>query len=196
MGIMLAAEIAQRLSGIEIKQFVDQSVLKPLGMNHSALGMGSFQSEQVMPCQVEYSAIESGGGSPGSQLWDWNSKYWRELGAPWGGLQASAPDIARFFDSFMSPSGTIFKTEVTKLMIQNHNPPGLESRGLGFDSGMMENCVNCSDKTFGHTGSTGTIAWADPERDRVCVVLTTLPARALTPHPRQLVSNSISAIPS
>ena len=196
MGIMLAAEIAQRLSGIEIKQFVDQFVLKPLGMNHSALGMGSFQSEQVMPCQVEYSAIESGGGAPGSQLWDWNSEYWRELGAPWGGLQASAPDVARFLDSFMSPSGIIFKPEVAKLMIQNQNPPGLESRGLGFDSGMMENCVNCSDKTFGHTGSTGTIAWADPERDRVCVVLTTLPARALTAHPRQLVSNSISAIPS
>ncbi len=30
MAILLAAEIAQRLSGVEIKQFVDESVLRPI----------------------------------------------------------------------------------------------------------------------------------------------------------------------
>lgn len=196
MGIMLAAEIAQRLSGTEIKQFVDQSILQPLGMNHSALGMGGFQRGQTMPCQVEFAAIESGGGDPDSKLWDWNSNYWRELGAPWGGVQASAPDVARFLDAFMKPFHSIFKPEVARMMTQNHNPPNLESRGLGFDSEMSASCKNCSHETFGHTGSTGTIAWADPVRDRVCVVLTTLPARAITPHPRQLASDHISMLPA
>ncbi len=196
MGIMLAAEIAHRISGIEIKQFVDQTILKPLGMNHSALGMGRFQRGQTMPCQVEYAAIESGGGDPDSKLWDWNSNYWRELGAPWGGVQASAPDVARFLDAFMMPFHSIFKPEVARMLTQNHNPTNLESRGLGFDSEMSASCKNCSSETFGHTGSTGTIAWADPIRDRVCVVLTTLPARAITPHPRQLASDRISMLPA
>ena len=42
MAILLAAEIAQRLSGVEIKQFVNQSVLQPLGMQHSAWKLDSF----------------------------------------------------------------------------------------------------------------------------------------------------------
>lgn len=194
MAIVLAIEIAQRISGIEFKEFIDKSVLQPLGMRHSAFGMGSLKPEETMPCQVEFGAVESGGGSPDSRDWDWNSFYWRGLGAPWGGAHASAFDVGLFLEEFMHPTGKIFRPEVANLMIRNHNPVGVESRGLGLDVGMSTSCHNCSDKTFGHTGSTGTIAWADPERDRVCVVLTTLPAGKLNNHPRQLASDLIAAI--
>lgn len=34
----------------------------------------------------------------------------------------------------------------------------------------------CSPRTFGHYGSTGTVAWADPAKDLICVLLTTKPA--------------------
>jgi CubicO group peptidase (beta-lactamase class C family) len=33
-----------------------------------------------------------------------------------------------------------------------------------------------SDRTYVHVGATGTVAWADPERDLLCVILTTRPA--------------------
>lgn len=194
MAIVLAIEIAQRISGVEFKEFIDKSVLQPLGMRHSAFGMGRLKPEETVPCQVEFGAVESGGGSPDSRDWDWNSSYWRGLGAPWGGAHASASDVGLFLEEFMHPTGKIFRPDVANLMIRNHNPVGLESRGLGLDVGMSTNCPNCSDKTFGHTGSTGTIAWADPERDRVCVVLTTLPAGTLKNHPRQLASDRIAAI--
>jgi len=193
MAILLATEIAQRISGIDFKEFVDSAVLRPLGMNHSAFGRGRLKPEETMQCQVEFGAIESGGGSPDSKDWNWNSPYWRELGAPWGGAHASASDVGLFLDEFMHPSGKVFRPEVAKLMIQNHNQAGLESRGLGLDVGMSTSCVHCSEKKFGHTGSTGTIAWADPERDRACVVLTTLPAGNLKDHPRQLVSDCITS---
>jgi len=194
MAIMLAMEIAQRISGVEFKEFVDKTVLQPLGMRNSAFGMGRLTLEETMPCQVEFGAIEAGGGSPDSKDWDWNSSYWRNLGAPWGGAQASASDVGLFLEEFMHPTGKLFRPEVAKHMIRNHNPDGIESRGLGLDVGMSASCPKCSDKTFGHTGSTGTIAWADPERDRVCVVLTTLPAGTLKNHPRQLASDRISGI--
>ncbi len=196
MAILLAMEIAQRISGMEFKEFVDKTVLQPLGMKHSAFGMGRLKSEETMQCQVEFGAVEAGGGSPDSKDWDWNSMYWRRLGAPWGGAQSSASDVALFLEEFMQPTGKLFRPEIAKLMIRNHNPDGIESRGLGLDVGMSASCPKCSDKTFGHTGSTGTIAWADPERDRVCVVLTTLPAGALKKHPRQLASDCISGIPT
>jgi CubicO group peptidase (beta-lactamase class C family) len=193
MAILLASEIAQRISGIEFREFVARVILQPLGMVHSAFGTGQLQPDDMMPCQVEFGAIESGGGSADSRGWDWNSSYWRNLGAPWGGAQASAKDVAIFLEEFLHPTGKILRPEVAKLMIQNHNPVGLVPRGLGLDVGMNDVFPEVSLKTFGHTGSTGTIAWADPERDCVCVVLTTLPADATQEHPRQLVSRCIAA---
>ncbi len=194
MAIMLALEIAQRISGTEFIEFVHKTVLQPLGMHQTAFGMGQLNREKVMSCQVEFGAIESGGGSPDSKSWDWNSPYWRQLGAPWGGAHASALDVAIFLDEFMHPTGKIIRPDVAQRMIRNHNPAGLPTRGLGLDVGMSDVVKLASDDTFGHTGSTGTIAWADPIRDRVCVVLTTLPAGASPNHVRQLASNSISSI--
>src|SRR4029079_1379887 len=34
-----------------------------------------------------------------------------------------------------------------------------------------------SEQTFGHSGATGTVAWADPQRELLCVILTTRPWR-------------------
>jgi beta-lactamase class C len=34
----------------------------------------------------------------------------------------------------------------------------------------------CSDNTFGHSGSTGTLCWLDPKKDKSFVLLTTKPA--------------------
>ena len=194
MAILLATEIAQRLSGIEFKEFVDKAVFQPLGMTHSAIGMGQLTSEDTALCQVEFGAIEAGGGSPESKSWDWNSSYWRGLGAPWGGVHASARDVGLFLEEFLHPTGKLFRTEVAKLMIQNHNREGLQPRGLGFEVSLRSTCPDCSERSFGHTGSTGTIAWADPQGDRICVVLTTLPSQALSKHPRQLASDSVAAI--
>ncbi len=193
MAILLAAEIAQRLAGKDIRELVAETVLKPLGMKHSALGLGDLQASQIMSSQVEFGAKEAGGGSAESRNWDWNSSFWRTLGAPWGGAHASAEDIAMFLEAFLQPEDKFLRPATAQLMIRNHNPVGLESRGLGFDVGMQNYCSHCSPRTFGHTGSTGTIAWADPERDCLCVVLTTLPANATetAQHPRQLASEAM-----
>ena len=81
------------------------------------------------------------------------------------------------------------------MMITNWNASGIESRGLGFDVDMRSSGVMTSESTFGHSGSTGTMAWADPARSRICVVLTTLPAGALPAgaHPRDQVSRVLMA---
>lgn len=188
MAILLAAEIAQRLTGMEVRQFVAEAVFQPLEMECSALGTGSLEPSLLMPCQVEYAAVEAGGGAPGSEDWDWNSAYWRALGSPWGGVHASAPDVGRFLDAFLKPQGELFRhPETAPLMVQNHNPVGVKPRGLGFDLGLAN-----SERSFGHTGSTGTLAWADPERERVCVVLTTLPAQVPS-HPRERIADILAS---
>jgi len=74
-----------------------------------------------------------------------------------------------------------------------YNPSGVTPRGLGWNVGLSAGSKECSEKTFGHTGSTGTIAWADPATRTICVVLTSLPAQAMQPHPRDLAANAIAA---
>lgn len=193
MGILLAAEVAQRISGVDFLEFVDRVLFRPLEMKRSALGVGRFDIAKLVRCQVEKANPESGAGDPSAKDWDWNSPYWRKMGSPWGTVHASAPDVARFFREFLHPQGRALKAETARLMVRNHNPQGLKPRGLGFDVGAASGGRGCSEKTFGHGGATGTLAWADPETDTVCVVLTTLPARAADPHPRILASNLIAA---
>jgi CubicO group peptidase (beta-lactamase class C family) len=191
MAILLAAQIAELISGTDILQLVDRTVLQPIGMKHSAQGLGRFKLEDMVAVQTDRAAPEAGGGDPSAKDWDWNSVYWRSLGAPWGGCHASAPDVARFLAQFLDESGAAVKPETARLMVKNQNSPGLTPRGLGLNVGLQAGPPGCSDKTFGHTGSTGTAAWADPATHTIAVVLTSLPARAVDPHPRDLAANAL-----
>jgi CubicO group peptidase (beta-lactamase class C family) len=69
---------------------------------------------------------------------------------------------------------------------------GLPPRGLDFDLGAWAGSPVCSEATFGHSGSTGMLAWADPRTDTICVMLTTLPAPAGHPHPRAVASDRVA----
>jgi CubicO group peptidase (beta-lactamase class C family) len=196
MGILLAMRVAEQISRLDVHTLVDRAVLKPLHMNHSVLGLGRFRLEDMVPLQTERAAPESGGGDARAGDWDWNSTYWRRLGAPWGGAHASAPDIGRFLTEFLHERGKVLKPETARLMVSNQNRPGLTPRGLGINVGASAGSPGCSEKTFGHTGSTGTICWADPVTRTICVVLTSLPAQAVTPHPRDVAAAHVAAAAS
>ena len=193
MAILLSAHVAQLISKVSILELVDRAVFRPLGMKHSAQGLGRFTLNEMVRCQTEHAAPESGAGDPSAKDWDWNSPYWRKLGAPWGGTHASAPDVGRFLAEFLFAKGAVVKPETAKLMLRNHNAEGLTPRGLGFNIGAAAGSPECSEKTFGHSGSTGTIAWADPASETICVVLTSLPGRAVQPHPRDLAAARVAA---
>jgi CubicO group peptidase (beta-lactamase class C family) len=192
MAVLLATRVAELISGTDILKLVDRAVFQPLKMRRSAQGLGRFKLEDMTPCQTERAAPEAGGGDPKAKDWDWNSPYWRKLGAPWGGTHASAPDVAKFLAEFLNETGASVKPETARLMLKNHNPAGLTSRGLGWNVGSSAGSKGTSEKTFGHTGSTGTIAWADPATHTICVVLTSLPAQAVQPHPRDLAANAVA----
>jgi CubicO group peptidase (beta-lactamase class C family) len=196
MGILLATRIAEIVSGSDILTLVERTVFQPLNMKHSAQGLGRFKLEEMVSCQMEGAAPESGSGDPQAREWDWNSPYWRKLGAPWGGTHASAPDIAAFLAEFLGARGKAVKPETARLMIKNHNPAGFTPRGLGFGVGKEAGSPGCSERTFGHTGSTGTLCWADPASETICVVLTSLPRRAMQRHPRELAAERVAAAAS
>ena len=192
MGILLASEMARRITGTDFLEFVDRAVFQPLGMKHSTMGLGRFRREDLVQNQVDHAAPESGAADPSAKEWDWNSPYWRALGAPWGTAHASAPDVARFYAEFLHPTERMMKPETARLMVRNHNPEGFAPRGLGFAVGKGAGSPGCSERTYGHSGSSGTLVWADPATDTVCVVLTTLPGAAAKPHPLRVASDLVA----
>ncbi len=121
MGILLAAEVVQRVTHKTIHDFLREELFLPLGMKHTVLGMGDYEMSQVVRGQIENAAKESGGGANGTSDWDWNSPYWRSFGAPWGGAHSTAGDVATFLRNFLKPDGKVLKPETARLMIQNHN---------------------------------------------------------------------------
>lgn len=176
MGILLASEVVQRITGLRFRDFLRDEVFQPLGMNQTVMGLAPFELEDVMTSQVEFAAAEGGAGDPSTRSWDWNSPYWRDLGAPWGGAHSTAPDIERFLRSFLEPDSHILRPETVRSMTSNHTPEMSAARGLGFQLGSGF-AAGCADSTFGHGGSTGTRSWCDPVRGLSCVILTTLPSR-------------------
>lgn len=178
MGILLAAEIVQRITQKSIADFLNDEVFEPLGMRRTALGLGRFKLNEVVPSQIVGAAPESGSGAASAKNWDWNSQYWRALGAPWGGAHSTVNDVTVFLRSFLQPDGRVLREATARRMIQDHNGGLGTRRGLGFDLGPDGLGKSLSTRSFGHSGSTGTLCWADPKTDRSFVLLTSLPARS------------------
>lgn len=174
MGILLAAEIVERVSGQRLRDFEREEIFAPLGMTRSALGMGEWTLEDVVWCGTDAEEDEE------QQSWGWNSPYWRDFGAPWGGMHSTGRDLAILLQTMLN-GGTygdqrIFSRAAVATMTQDQNGALNAPWGIGWGVsgarvwGFWGDLV--SRRTFGHTGATGTVAWADAERQLSCVVLT------------------------
>jgi beta-lactamase class C len=165
MGILLAAEIAQRITRMPFREFLRREVFLPLGMRDTSLGLGGRRIADTAQCQVE-----------NKDDWGWNTPYWRDLGAPWGGVHSTAADVSRFLNAFLRPNGLVLKRETAQAMITNHAEGLNETWGLGWMLGATLFGRPFLPRAFGHYGATGTVGWADPETGVRCVLLTTKPA--------------------
>jgi CubicO group peptidase (beta-lactamase class C family) len=181
MGLLLAGEIVERITKTPLRDFLRREVFEPLGMTQTSLGLGGRPISSTALCQVS-----------GDDDWNWNSPYWRNLGAPWGGAHANAADVGRFLRAFLRPPSSILKPETATAMITNRNEGLNQPWGLGWQVKPGGFGRGCSPETFGHGGSTGTTAWADPKRDLSCVLLTTRPAAEDKEHLLRGVSDLIS----
>lgn len=185
MGLLLASEVAQRITNKPFRDFLKEVVFTPLGMQHSALGLGGFKIPDTAQSQIEEAPALYGGGDNSS--WDWNSLYWRDLGAPWGGAHSTGSDLTRLLDYFLAPDERVLKPETARAMLVNQNGD-LPAWGIGFAVAPGSFGKGCSDRTFGHSGATGTLFWADQGTRLTFVMLTTLPARVS----RQTLINPVS----
>ncbi|MGH7945456.1 MAG: serine hydrolase domain-containing protein [Opitutaceae bacterium] len=165
MGILLAAAVAEKITAQPLPELLASTVFEPLRMTRTSLGLGGRKISDTAQCQV---------AEPSD--WDWNSAYWRNLAAPWGGAHSTVHDLARFIEAFTVPGSVLWPENTRREMREIQTGSLRPSHGLGW---MREPGVfgqRCSPATFGHYGSTGTVFWHDPESKVTCVLLTTKPA--------------------
>jgi len=175
-GTLLAAEIVQRVSGQALRAFEKERIFDPLGMRDSSLGLGGRSIDELVWCGLDSFAEED----EDMRSWGWNTPYWRDLGAPWGGMHSSGRDLAILLQTALNGGvygqERVLSSAASAAMVRDHNTHLSAPWGLGWalaDSIVWNRCGElASTSTFGHTGATGTVAWADPQRELICVVLT------------------------
>ncbi|HET6423199.1 MAG TPA: serine hydrolase domain-containing protein, partial [Planctomycetaceae bacterium] len=88
MGFAVLAAIIQQIDGRPLPRFLKDELFGPVGMTETALGAPDdwFARDGFI---VRVPEIRLPANDIGTD-WNWNSRYWRQLGAPWGGLFTTA----------------------------------------------------------------------------------------------------------
>jgi CubicO group peptidase (beta-lactamase class C family) len=167
IGYGLLGIVVERLTGLAFSQALAQLVLEPLGISGT---LGDEPPRQ--PARI----ADVRGASAGSTIESFNSSFWRSLGFPWGGLVTTAAGALALVRAFLGLPGDFLRPETRELATRSQTgelaggflPPLFWERcpwGLGPDirgekqphwvpTGMP--------RSFGHSGASGCLAWADP----------------------------------
>lgn len=185
LGFILLAEIIEQVSGKRIDQFTREVLFGPIEMNYTWFNPdlnGPEIYERIPPTEIDPVYRR---GLVHRKVNDERAYYMGGI-AGHAGLFSNANDIAKY--AFMLLNGgnyggqQLISPETIEYFIGERS--SLNHRGLGFDRKNNDARVITAgtlsgDRTFGHTGFTGTSLWVDPERDLAVILLTnrTYPTR-------------------
>ena len=186
-GIAILGEIVQRVSGLPLRDFLRREIFDPLGMHDTALGMAGLPKERLSQVNLPTEQVGTD--------WGWNSDYWRNLAAAWGGMFSTAGDLTRYLQTFLNGGELdgvrVFSRATVAAMLRDQTTPmpaipaeqkAIQSWGLGWRLALATGSDwryfgdLLTPGSFGHGGATGTVFWADPARETTFVLLTTQPA--------------------
>ncbi len=157
------------------KQF-DDFLRGPMGLYHTSYNpLSMIDKDLVVPSEIDtyYRHQELQG-------------YVHDMGAAMqdgvgghAGLFSNANDVAKIMQMYLQGGSYGGKKYLQPKTINTFNQRYFAEqnnrRGVGFDKQQFEDpgptCLCASDSSFGHSGFTGTFAWADPEYDLVYVFL-------------------------
>jgi CubicO group peptidase (beta-lactamase class C family) len=196
MGFALLGEIIHRVTGKSCTQFLHDEIFIPLGMHDTALGAPDTWFEGPTPKVDRIAEVLIPEGTEmaheKARHWDWNSRYWRQLGVPWGGLLTTPADLG-MFGRMLLGTGRLDDVQVlSRASVQAATRNQLEAMrdvpaddrrarpwGLGWRLNWAGHSANFGDllgpRSYGHWGATGTLMWADPHLDACVILLTTKP---------------------
>lgn len=187
MGILLIGEIVERITGRALRAHLREQLFEPLGMSRTTLGMPEDgMASTAHSLDAPFSATSHDVGH------DWNTEYWRDFGAPWGGLHSTVDDLSRLLGHMLGHLAGPLSPALRRAMVRDQiallpNVPATDKLtnrwGLGWGLGKPAFGDLVSPETFGHTGATGAMNWADPATHLSCVLLTNQPRLFREPPP-------------
>jgi beta-N-acetylhexosaminidase len=171
-------KLTEAVSGIPLQQYVAKEFYMPM-----ALSTAGYLPQKRIP-QTQTAPTENEAGFRQQLL----RGYVHDPGAAMfggvaghAGLFSNAYDMAAIMQMLINGGEYNGKRYLKKSTVQLFTQYGssISRRGLGFDKPEKDNanrpepypCLSASARTFGHTGFTGTCAWADPENQLVFVFL-------------------------
>lgn len=177
LGMILLKYMIEEQTKVPFEEFLDQHIYHPLNLYHTTYNPYLYYPQvQIIPTENDLffrqSLLQGYVHDPAAAM----------LGGVAGhaGLFGTARDVAVIMQALMD-SGyyggqQIFSMEAINLFNQRHYRN--TRRGLGFDKSERGTNVKKPNVTplsstsgFGHSGFTGTFAWADPEHELVFVFL-------------------------
>lgn len=180
MGYYLVQEMIERITGQSLDQFVAERFYRPLGAaTLTYKPYERFSKDRIAPTEQDdlfrKRLVWGDVHDPGAAI--------KGGVAGHAGLFGSANDLAKVMQ-MLANGGTYGGTrylsdavvrEFTKCQFCAPNGSG-NRRGLGWDKPVRDGkggptCECVSYASFGHTGFTGTMAWADPEQHVVYIFL-------------------------
>lgn len=174
IGFIILKTLVERITNQPIDEFLDQNLYGPLGMNHTTFTpLCKFSADDIVP-------TEGNGKFRIGELTGFvNDQNAALIGGVSGhaGLFSNALDLAKLMQLQLqlgTYGGTTFLYPETILNFTKRQYVG-NRRGLGWDKPSRGSYGPTTDlasqKTFGHTGFTGTAAWADPEHQLIFIFL-------------------------
>lgn len=184
-GTAILGAIVEQIAGVALRDFLRGELFDPLGMKDTALGAQGLDESRIAHVNVD---AEMRG-----QDWGWNTPYWWRFCAPWGGMFSTVSDLFRFVQMFLNrgehEGARLLSPATVQAMLSDQTahmpqiPPTVRATqvwGLGWrrqppgEWSFWGNLL--SPGSFGHGGATGTVLWADPQRELACALLTTQPS--------------------
>ena len=178
LGYYLLKEIIEKITGENLNDYVDQNFYKKIGMeNLGFLPKNNLATERIIPTEKDYEFR--------SQLLkgDVHDMGAAMLGGVGGhaGLFSNANDLAKIMQMYLNKGSYAGENYLSKEVVKEFTSCQFclddNRRGIGFDKPALENqeggptCRCVSRLSFGHTGFTGTLAWADPETGIIFIFL-------------------------
>jgi CubicO group peptidase (beta-lactamase class C family) len=173
LGIILMAEIVQRLTGEPLDKLARENIFDPLGMKNTMYRPPQALWPEIAPTEVDnqlrHRLVQG-------EVHDENAFA---IGGVSGhaGVFSTSPDLAAFCQMLLNGGvyahervvrrATIAEFTVPQALAKNERTLGWVVPTEGSSSGHY-----FSAHSYGHTGFTGTTIWIDPDRQLFVVLLT------------------------
>lgn len=173
----LLKKFYEKSSGLPYDQLIEEQIFEPLGLDRiTYTPLKKFQETEIVPSEIDryFRHRELNG-----DVHDMGAAMQNGVGGH-AGLFGNAMSVAKLMQMYLQggsfnglqllDSETIASFNVCSYCSEGNR------RGVGFDKPQLEGvhvstCGCVSNKSFGHSGYTGTYAWADPDKDMVIVIL-------------------------